>query len=235
MNTMTQYIVAGKGYGLKFLTLFSVLLALILGGTTYYQVNTYLKSETVQSFIADVPVLEIKDHKLVAPRDAYVVLEYPDMAGAFLVIDTRSDNLDLMHFETVFYLTPDRVYVKAGANIQTIEYDEDMIVTPDLIQKTIQMTSFLMPLFVGVSLLLFVWIGYGFLYFVSKLFSWLIKKPITPPMRGRIVLLAWVSILLIDFILSFFGWGFSLSMAFVWAFIFIALILLKISDSDSID
>lgn len=234
MNIVMKYIMNGKGYGLKILTFFSILLALILGGATYYQVNAYLNSKEVQEFVKNVPVLEIKDHKLVAPTDTYVNLKYPDMEGAFFVINTRSGDLDLMHFDTAFYLTPERIYVKAGPNIQTIDYDQDITITPDLIHKTIYATSILMPVFFGISLLLFIWIGYGFLYFVSKLFSWLIKKTIQPDMRGRIVLFAWITVLLIDFMFSFLGWGFSLSMAFIWAFILIALIMLKISDSEPV-
>ena len=34
MNSIIRYIVNGKGYGFKFLTLFSVLLALVMGGVT---------------------------------------------------------------------------------------------------------------------------------------------------------------------------------------------------------
>ena len=234
MNAIIRYIVNGKGYGLKFLTLFSVLLALIMGGITYHRIEGYFNSPAVQSFIANIPVLEIKNQKLVAPYDTHVVLEYPELEDTFFVINTQSGDFDLMRFETVFYLTPDRVYLKTGSNIQTMPYDQDMTITPDLIQKTVQMTTVLMPLFFGLFLFFFIWVGFGFLYFVSKLFLWLIKKTISPAMRSRIVLLSWISILLIDFIFSFFGLGFSLSMAFVWAFIFIALILLKISETESV-
>lgn len=234
MNTIIHYIINGKGYGLKFLTLFSVIFALVFGGIGYHRINEYLNSQEVQSFVANIPVLEIKNQKLVEPHDSYVVLEYPELENAFFVINTRAGDLDLMNFETAFYLTPDRAYIKTGNNIQTTEYDEDMIITPDFIRQALQMTTILMPLFFVVFLLLFIWVGYGFLYVISKLFSWIIKRPLSGPMRGRIVLLSWISILLIDFILSFVGLGFSLSMAFVWAFIFIALILLKISDSHQI-
>ena len=233
MNSIIRYIVNGKGYGFKFLTLFSVLLALVMGGVTYYRIKEYSYSASVQSFIANIPILEIKNEKLIAPYDTHVVLEYPALENTFFVINTQSDDFDLMRFETVFYLTPDRAYLKTGPNIQTIPYEQDMIITPDLIQKTVQMTAVLMPIFFGIFLFFCVWIGFAFLYFVSKLFLWLIKKTISPAMRSRIVLLSWISILLIDLIFSFFGLGFSLSMAFVWTLIVIALILLKISEIET--
>ncbi len=230
MNRIINYIKNGRGYGLKILMLFSVLLASLIGGMSYYSLNTHLKSAAVQEFISNVPTLEIRDEKLVAPVDTYVSLAYPQLPDTFFVINTREGDLDLMNFNSVFYLTPERAYIKMGNDLQTTEYTENMLVTPEMIESVVNKIVLLMPIGFGLLLILLIWLGYGFLYLVSQVFSWLIKRPVPSDMRGRIVLLAWMDILLIDFILTLFGWGFSLSTALVWSLLIVGLIFLRLTN-----
>lgn len=230
MNTIIHYILRGKGYGLKFLTLFSLIMALAMGLMTYNVMHGYLSGPEMQNFISEMPTLEIKNKKLIAPPDAYVKLAYPQMLNTFFVVNTSDTDLDLMHFDTAFYFTPDRVYLKMGDNIQASEYDADMTITPDFIKTVLKTGIVLIPIFFALFLSIFIWLGYGILYLAAKFFAFLIKKPIAADMRGRIVLLAWLCIMSLNFIFSFFGFAFSLSAALFWAFFLIALIFLKISD-----
>lgn len=227
MNSLANYIENGQGRGLKRFLLFTLLLGALFGvflGMIIYK-TADLK---VQDFFKQVPQVEIKGGKIVAPENAYIAIPFLDEDEGGFVLDTTGA-APKMVFQNGIYVTTDKVYVKNGVQLNMAGLSDvpDSVLTLKDVKSFVGKSVAMIAGALGFGLLIVLWIGYALLYLAIKLFFLIIARTTCPYVRGRSVFVAWSSIIMLDILLVIFGYGYSLPIAFVLALLLAILIVFK--------
>lgn len=227
MDRMMNYVENGQGRGLKYFTFFSIIFCVLVGIVFSYTFNR-ISEVSLHSFIKQVPTIEIKGGKVVAPQNAYLAIPFVANENSGFVLDTVNPTPQ-MAFDNGIYLTTDTVYIKSGNDVQTARLSnaQDIVITPDTLKILLNKVIALLSGMFAVSAFVILWIGYALLYLVVKLFFLILGRTTCPYNRGRSIFVAWSAIVTLDLVLFSFGYGFSLVTAFAFALLLAVFIIFK--------
>lgn len=211
MNTFTGYIEYGKGRGLIYFLIVSIVLSVIFGANTYKYFQSAAESENVADFISRMPSVTIQNGQVVQPNDAYVFIPFEQGGEDGFILDTTNAPADRLTFTNGVYVTKNKVYFKVGDNIQenSLAAIGDRVITPEMLRGLVVRLLILTVFFYTLFMFGILWIGYGILYVLVKLFFLILGRTTCPYIRGRSVFVAWSSILILDYALTALGYGFS--------------------------
>lgn len=225
MERFIGYLRNGKGYGLKYLFLFSVLVV-ILSYVMYHKSFQFMWEQTsMEEVLTQVPVLTFKDHQLLALDKPFKEDLLGMEAPFYLVIDPSLDQQKISDESDGLYLTKNDVWVHLNGqmmSVGTYQNIPNMIVTgPDLLKFVQQGFQTILIFFAFLSAFL-IWFGYAFLLLMTLFFGFLIgfKCPISG-LISRLAVVSWSffftlfmgMILLLNQPLSL-TWTFGFSLAF---------------------
>lgn len=229
MNTFTGYIEYGKGRGLIYFLVVSLLLSLIFGLSVNYRLQNAAKEETVTNFIERMPTFTIQNGQVVEPKDSFIVVPFEQGGQDGFILDTTRTPMDQLMFANGVYVTTDKVYFKSAESIQELALNKvgDMTVSSETLSSLLVRIVTLAATFYTLFLFAVLWAGYGILYLLVKLFFLILGRTTCPFIRGRSVFVAWSAILILDFILFALGYGFSVATAFALALILAIFIVFR--------
>lgn len=229
MNTFTGYIEYGKGRGLIYFLIVSIVLSVIFGIVIHNRMQEMVKDEVVTNFIDRMPTFTIQNGQVVQPKDAYIVVpfELGDQDG--FILDTTNTPMDQLTFANGVYVTTNKVYFKTGDTIQETALSAigNRVITPEMLRELSTRLMTLATFFYSLFLFVILWIGYGILYVLVKLFFLILGRTTCPYIRGRSVFVAWSCILILDYVLFAFGYGFSPANALALALILAIFIVFR--------
>lgn len=229
MNTFTGYIEYGKGRGLIYFLIVSIVLSIIFGVSMNNRLQNAAKDEAVVNFINRMPSFTIENGQVVSPQNAYIVVPFETGGQDGFILDTTNTPMDQLTFANGIYVTTNKAYFKTGETIQETPLGTlgNKVITHEVLQalllRLVTMAAFFYALFLFGAL----WVGYGILYVLVKLFFLILGRTTCPYIRGRSVFVAWSSILILDFVLFAFGYGFSPANALAFALILAIFIVFR--------
>ena len=230
MDCLSRYIQNGKVlHWKKIIAVFlgvALLCTLLLGGKLAY---TFYQSD-FQNFLKSIPVIDIQDKTVLKPENTTWKTVIPD-SNIKLCIDT-TENPRTEAPEVGLLLTRKNLIFAFNGQIKEYELPQEKttIDTPFL-QQMIRVVIINTCLFIGIILLFFFLLGYGATISLASLILWGFKRQTDKIMIRKAALIGWVSVLLLDFVLIFGGYGFSLLTGVVIATT-IALLGLYLSKSN---
>lgn len=223
MKKMLNYIANGKGVGIKYFMLFSVLICILcwfLFSSIVMknaQTNDYLNQ-----FFSKVPTLEIADGRLIEPKNTYLSIPIVEGYSDELIINTVPEIPVNLNFASGIYLSSDAAYFKVPAlanDIQVIQWSEvgnrviDRAALENGLQGIIGIFSTLLTLIFCCIL----WAGYVLVQITTKLFFWVLGYHTGKGQTARATTVAWIGVLSVNFVLLLASLQLSIPVVFVMA------------------
>ncbi len=210
MDIFTKYIEYGKGKGLVYFLIVSIVLSVIFGVNMNGYLQNASENEIISDFINRMPSFTIQNGQVVQPNDAYIFVPFEQGGKDGFILNTTGTPVNLT-FENGVYVTKDEIYVKTGNDIQTgtLVAIDNKVISPETLRELVPWLITLATSFYALFMFGILWIGYGILYVLVKLFFLILGRTTCPYVRGRSVFVAWSSILILDYVLTALGHGFS--------------------------
>ncbi len=225
MDKFIGYLRNGKGYGLKYLFLFSVLVVL-LSYAMYYKSFQFMWEQTsMAEVLGQAPVLTFEDHQLRSVEKPFKEDLLGMGAPFYLVIDPSLDQQKISEGSDGLYLTKSDIWLHLNGQMMsagTYQNIPNMIVTGSDLLKFVQQGFQAILIFFALLSAFLIWFGYAFLLLMTLFFAFLIgfKCPISG-LISRLAVVSWAffftlflgMILLLNQPLSL-TWIFGFSLAF---------------------
>lgn len=228
MDIFTKYIEYGKGKGLVYFLIVSIVLSVIFGVNMNGYLQNASENEIISDFINRMPSFTIQNGQVVQPNDAYIFVPFEQGGEDGFILNTTGTPVNLT-FENGVYVTKNEIYVKTGNDIQTgtLAAIDDKVISPETLRALLPWFVTLATSFYALFMFGILWIGYGILYVLVKLFFLILGRTTCPYVRGRSVFVAWSSILILDYVLTALGHGFSPANALMLSLILAVFIVFK--------
>lgn len=161
MDKFINYIKGGKGNGLIFLLAAAVLVTIFFV-FTIKQVYTDAKPRILLA-AEDLLPITVEGGKVVSPADTYKTLELKlderDKNSFLVVLDTKSDNIEVSTDKTGLFISKDMLYLVTPNEVKKISFVDgvfDMARFTDIMNQAIGMFSLIVSVVsVGVLFLVF--------------------------------------------------------------------------------
>lgn len=233
MKKMLNYIANGKGIGLKYFTLFSILVCILCWFifSSVVMKNTQT-NEHLNQFFSKVPTLEIADGRLIEPKNTYLSIPIVEGYSDELIINTVPEIPVNLNFASGIYLSSDAVYFKVPAlanDIQVIQWSEvgnhviDRVALDKGLQGIISIFSALLALIFCCIL----WAGYVLIQITTKLFFWVLGYHTGKGQTGRAATVSWIGVLSVNFLLLFASLQLSIPVIFIMAIVLALALVFK--------
>lgn len=234
MKKMLNYITNGKGIGIKYFSLFSLLIGILC----WFLFSTILtkkidNNEVLNKFFSKIPTLEIADGRLIEPKNTYVSIPVIEGNINELIINTVPEIPVNLNFASGIYLSSEAAYFKmplVADDIQVVEWSEvgNRVIDRAALNKGIEVIA---DVFSGLLSILFygiLWAGYLLILVTTKLFFWVMGYKTVKGQTGRAATLSWIGSLIANFLLLIVSLQLSIPVVFLMAtvlsiiFVFIA-------------
>lgn len=204
MKKLGSYFKTGKGRGLKFILLFSLILSIIFGGFTYYTGQTFSKHPMIASFINSVPSFEVKDGVVQDNQIRWASLI--PLTSIPIVINTTEDKLSLPVPDGV-YITRTMLYTVAnrGTQIEPKQLTGTFLISPVELNSILKNLILSFSTIVAVLTFLITWVGFLLAVLFTALIGWIFRFNLSNKRVWRIVTITWILGLLTSLILAIFG------------------------------
>lgn len=234
MKKMLSYITNGKGSGLKYFALFSILICVLCWFLfSAILMKNVQKSDALNQFLNKVPVLEIADGRLIEPKNTYISIPIVDGYSDELIINTVPEMPVNLNFASGIYLSEEAAYFKMPAamdEIQVIKWSDvgNRVIDRAALDKGVQGVANIFSVLLTVIFGLILWAGYVLVLITTKLFFWVMIYPTVKGQTGRAATMAWMGVLSVNFALLFFSLQLSIPVIFVLAVV-LAVVLVFLS------
>lgn len=211
--SLKNYVLFGRGIGLKVIVLFTFLISLFMSITVGVTFTKLVNEQDFQSFIKELPVVKIENGKIVEPvydNMLWIIPgTEPNGAGDVVIVaNTTVDEADRIPEEVTVYISARHVYVRNDDGTMdrySIPANTTKVITPDVVTKVIKSAiwgfSALIALVLwGVSILIFL-----VTYLVVMLLGFIANRQLTIDAWGRLLAYPWCVVWLLSLILNFYG------------------------------
>ncbi len=212
MRKILNYIVNGRGRGLKYLMLFCFLMCVIGGGILYNSAFKRIESDIqLQTVLKQMPTLTVEGGKVVRPENTYLFIPFVDGFSDGVVIDTRPDATPDLNFNNGIYITTDKLYVKAMEGVtdgvQVFSWSDvgTAVIDRAFLDKIVAGIVMVSVIAVFCVFLVVLWIGFLFMSITTGIFFWVLGTKMSKGTTVRASVVSWMSVVTINFILLFFG------------------------------
>ena len=205
MQKLINYFKQGKGRGLRAMLIFSTLIGLLLWGTTYAFVKQVPQNSDLNAFVGQLPTIVIQNGEVVEPANTNKAYTFKGRPIFYL----QTDRNEIAQFSPDgIYLTRKLFAFVGGGQLQQGTYlSGTTTVTPDLIMKVIRSFVFWTPIILGVVYFAILWIFYLLVVGVSALISLICRFRLNKGAIWRSASFATIAVLLIDIVMSMFGYS----------------------------
>jgi len=185
---------------------------LLVGAIIWWAGSSILKTgfnlPVFTDFVDSIPAITIEDKTVVSPLDMNASRSLGGMP--LLYIQTDRDRIGVGAIQDGVYITRKAVTVFNNSTIQAeLELPEKGVITPELIHKFFYKLAIWLPALIGLVYMLRLWIFYLLLVGLTALIALVpaIRKKLTPYAIWRYAAYVHVTLLTIDFIATYFGYG----------------------------
>jgi len=209
MDTLSRYIHEAKK--LTAFKLFSVyfLLAALISGLAGFRLNHALNAAEFQNFLSEIPVFQLEDGQVIAPKDT--VWEKKLSENQFLFkIDTTRDTMDNPPENGLMVMRRGIIFALNGQVKQYAIPAEKIVVDTPFLKNLFRMVMINTCIVIGVILLIIFLLGQASTSVLSSLFLWLFKKEALKDQIRRSSFIGWFATLILNMALILSGHGFSL-------------------------
>lgn len=215
MDKLSTYIQSERPVSfVKIAGIFGII-SLILAGLIFYVATRFINRPEARAFIANIPVVEIRDGAVQSPTDTVWQASLPD-TSAVLKIDTTTDTMSPS--EDGLFLTRKQVILSwAGQatiyplGTETIRMDSAWI--QQMLRNVLYQMAGTMALFILIALVL----GLCMTYLGARLTLWVMRRAIANVHVWRAAIVGWFGTVILILILSVIGRGLSFAMAWLTA------------------
>lgn len=230
-----NYIGNGKGRGVKYFFIFSLIL-FVIGSVAakLYFANEFEKNPAVNDFLNRMPVIEIEDGQIVKPENALIVVPFIQGFNSGLIVNTTDSEPMNLNFDNGIYFIKDKAVLKVrddmNVRVQEIPLEQfgDVVINRSSVLRWVEGIADGFIVFFGFVFFLILWIGFGLLIAVLSLFFVILGNKLPDGAIGRASFVTWSGVITFDLILVLFGYGFSLPAAFGIAAILSIILILRI-------
>lgn len=240
MKKMLNYITNGKGIGLKYFVLFSVLISILCWFLfSSVLMNNTQKNGYLSQFFSKVPTLEIADGRLIEPKNTYLSIPIVEGYSDEMIINTTADIPVNLNFASGVYLSSDAVYFKVPAlanDIQVIKWSEvgNRIIDRTALENGLKGVINIFSTLLAFIFCLILWAGYVLMQITIKLFFWVWGYPTVKGQTGRATTVAWIGVLSVNFLLLVASLQLSIPVVFFMAVVLaIALVFMAPKQEES--
>ncbi len=217
MNRILNYILNGKGLGLKFLLLFSLIISIV--AAAQLKKIGYNFVPEMQNIADKLLPVKIEKGIIIEPNNEIKSIDVNFGGQVFpIVLDTTVDTIDPIGLRPGIYIARKALYSINGNDIRVIDFQQDMELPlgnyVNLFKKVVLITSTIFALFA--LLVPFVFYAlFAVLYaFCAQLIAKLKKKTLEFAPAMRLAVVAYLPTLLLGLTLSWFGLKFSFWLTF---------------------
>lgn len=215
MDKLSTYIQSERPVSfVKIAGIFGII-SLILAGLIFYVATRFINRPEARAFIANIPVVEIRDGAVQSPTDTVWQASLPD-TSAVLKIDTTTDTMSPS--EDGLFLTRKQVILSwAGQatiyplGTETIRMDSAWI--QQMLRNVLYQMAGTMALFILIALVL----GLCMTYLGARLTLWVMRRAIANVHVWRAAIVGWFGTVILILILSVIGRGLSFAVAWLTA------------------
>lgn len=223
MKKMLNYIANGKGVGIKYFMLFSVLICILCWFlfSSVIMKNAQTNAH-VNQFFSKVPTLEIADGRLIEPKNTYLSIPIVEGYSDELIINTVPEIPVNLNFASGIYLSSDAAYFKVPAlanDIQVIQWSEvgNRVIDRAALDKGLQGIIGIFSTLLTLIFCCILWAGYVLIQITTKLFFWVLGYRTGKGQTGRATTVSWIGVLSVNFVLLFTSLQLSIPVVFVMA------------------
>ncbi|MBO7257834.1 MAG: hypothetical protein J6V11_02715 [Alphaproteobacteria bacterium] len=223
MKKMLNYIANGKGIGLKYFMLFSVLICILCWFlfSSVIMKNAQM-NEHLNQFFSKVPTLEIVDGRLIEPKNTYLSIPIVEGYNDELIINTVPEMPVNLNFASGIYLSSEAVYFKVPAianDIQVIQWSKvgNRVIDRAALDKGLEGIINIFSTLLALIFCCIVWGGYVLVQITTKLFFWVWGYHTGKGQTGRATTISWIGVLSVNFVLLLASLQLSIPIVFVIA------------------
>ena len=223
MKKMLNYIANGKGIGLKYFMLFSVLICILCWFLFSSVIMKNAKmNEHLNQFFSKVPTLEIADGRLIEPKNTYLSIPIVEGYSDELIINTVPEIPVNLNFASGIYLSSEAVYFKVPAianDIQVIQWSKvgNRVIDRSALDKGLEGIINIFSALLALIFCCIVWGGYVLVQITTKLFFWVWGYRTGKGQTGRATTISWIGVLSVNFVLLLASLQLSIPIVFVVA------------------
>jgi len=233
MNKVLDYIKNGKGLGLRFLLLFSLIIS-IIAAVQVKKIGDNFVPE-MQNIADKLLPVKIEKGVIVAPTNEIKSIDVNFAGQVFpIVLDTTVDTIDPIGLKPGIYIARKALYLIEEKDIRIIDFQQDMELPLgnyiNLFKKVVLITSIV---FAALALLIpFVFYSlFAVLYaFCAQLIAKVKKTTLEFAPAMRLAVVAYLPTLLLGLLLSWFGLKFSFWLTFAAVLALEYIIISAITD-----
>ena len=206
---LKNFIMFGKGRGLRLFFWASFVFSCLASLFIYFQLTTFFEMPEVQQFIHKIPVITVENGEIVDPQKTFVQEPIPFVERGMFVLNTLDNPDYTLNFDVGVYLTKNMFYFRNHDNVITetlsnIFGTEPLIISPNMITEQITIDIFV---FIAVWFILCIvlsWAIWGVVYLTSWLVLALFDRFVCPCVRARAVSAILPLLLFLCWLVSFF-------------------------------
>lgn len=191
------------------------IVALILAGLMFYVALRFINRPEARAFIANMPVIEIRDGAVQSPTDTVWQATLPD-TPAVLKIDTTADTL--APTEDGIFLTRKQVILSWAGQATIYPLGAEAVrVDSAWIQQMIRHVLYQMAGTMALLIFILLALGLCMTYLGVRLTLWVVRRSIANAHIWRATVVGWFGIVVLILILSAIGRGLSFMVAWLAA------------------
>ena len=205
MQKLITYLKEGKGRGLRAMLIFSALVGVLLWGMTYIYVRKIPASADLNAFVNQLPTIVIQNGEVVEP--ARTNKTYAFKGHPIFYLQTDRDEVSRFSADGIYLTRKVFAFVGGGQLQQGAYLSGNVVVTPATLMKVIRSFVFWTPIALGLVYFTILWIFYLLVVGVSALITLICRFKLNKGAIWRSASFATIAVLLIDVIMSLFGYS----------------------------
>lgn len=189
-----NYVLNGKGIGLKIVVLFSLLIAVLAGSLAYYQLTALANDPSNTAFIDTLPIIKVENGKIVEPVYNHEVLIIPGNPNEIkIVVDTAQEDISAIAPDETLYITAKNIYARKNNQVTAYQLPQDFskVITHDVVRSYIHHVIIFASTVFAVSIFVFSFMGFMLTFLILSAFGSLINKCLSMSAWGRLSAWPW--------------------------------------------
>lgn len=219
-NNLKNYVLNGVGVGFKITATFAFLMALMFALLIGFAVNSRLERSSVNTLIDTMPVIHVKNGKIIEPISQNVIPLSNDFLSkeTNLVYNTTVDSVENVPDTAFIYIAGKNLYLR-DENSDVIRYpipvELTTDITPDAMKKAITYMVWISAVLFGGMIFVFGIFAFLLLLVCVRLLGSFVNQDLTIGAWGRLMAYPWC-ILWLGYVFLFFVYiNISMYMIFI--------------------
>ena len=201
MKKLATYFKSGKGHGLRWVVIATLLLSIVISGVSYLGTKTFMDDPATQDFIRSFPTLTIKDGVVQGPAIQWA--RAVPFQNSIFAIDTTTDTITVPKPDGI-YVTRTRLYTVQQTNqVHEAVFADTRLKDATLTGKDFQQSPKDAAIYSALFIWLFMFISFLIYTGLTALIAWICRRPIGKGRVWRVVGFVWGVFTIVNLVLFF--------------------------------